>query len=60
MELIEGGANVSETNVAQPWDGKVLHKRTPEGWPQRGTNGDPGALVWPAPLGNAVKDVAAE
>ena len=28
----QGGANVSETNVAQPWDGKIFHNRTPKGW----------------------------
>ncbi len=26
-------ADVSETNVAHPWDAKVVDKRTPKGWP---------------------------
>ena len=32
-KLAQGGANVSETNVAQPWDGEIVYKRTPKGWP---------------------------
>ena len=29
----QGGANVSETNVPQPWDTKFVDHRTPKGWP---------------------------
>jgi hypothetical protein len=32
-KLAQGGANVSETNVAQPWDEKIFHNRTPKGCP---------------------------